>query len=114
MIVHYASGMMITSKKDEFLNNKSNKLLFIHYLSDNLARFGCIVDHAKYDADVLAVPTAVAPARHKENGLLGDNTDLWVLLLRHAEMDTHKVFLKSEPNKSSQQSTIRCIRLSKH
>ena len=28
--------MMITSKLDEFLNNKANKQRFIHYLSDNL------------------------------------------------------------------------------
>ena len=57
---HFASGMMIKSKKDEFLNNKANKQRFIHYLSDNLERAGCSVDHAKYDADVLIVLTAVA------------------------------------------------------
>ena len=33
---HFASGMMIKSMKDEFLNNKANKQRFIHYLSDNL------------------------------------------------------------------------------
>ena len=31
--VHFASGMMIKSKKDEFLNNKANKQRFIHYPS---------------------------------------------------------------------------------
>ena len=36
--VHFASGMMIKSKKDEFLNNKANKQRFVHYLSDNLER----------------------------------------------------------------------------
>ena len=35
---HFASGMIIKSKKDEFLNNKANKQRFIHYLSDNLER----------------------------------------------------------------------------
>ena len=34
--VHFASGMMITSQMDEFLNNKANKQRFIHYISDNL------------------------------------------------------------------------------
>ena len=86
--------MMNKSKKDEFLNNKANKQRFIHYLSDNLERAGCRVDHAKYDADVV---------RHKEPVLIGDDTDLLVLLLHRAEMDAHEVFLKSEPNKSSQQ-----------
>ena len=36
--VHFASGMIIKSEKDEFLNNKANKQRFIHYLSDNLER----------------------------------------------------------------------------
>ena len=108
--VHFASGMMIKSKKDEFLNNKANKQRFIHYLSDNLERAGC---SAKYDADVLIVLTSVASARHKETLLIGDDTYLLVLLLHHAEMDAHEVFLKSEPKKSAQQNKIWCIRQSK-
>ena len=63
--MHFASGMMIKSKKDEFLNNKANKQRFIHYLSDNLDSAGWSVDHAKYDSDVLIVLTAVASVRHK-------------------------------------------------
>ena len=103
--VHFASGMMIKYKKDEFLNNKANKQRFIHYLSDNLERAGCSVDHAKDDADVLIVMTAVASARHKET-TDWDDTDLLVLRLHHAEMDAHEVFLKPEPNKSAQQNKI--------
>ena len=113
--VHVTSGMMVKSKKDEFLNNKAKKQRFIYYLSDNLERerAGCSVDHAKYDVDVLIVLTAVASARHKDTVLIGDDTDLLVLLLHHAEMDAHDVFLKSEPNKSAQQNKIWCIRQSK-
>ena len=107
--MHFASGMMIKSKKDEFLNNKANKQRFIHYLSDNLDSAGWSVDHAKYDSDVLIVLTAVASVRHKETVLIGDDTDLLVLLLHHAEMDAHRVFLKSEPNKSARQNKIWCI-----
>ena len=47
--------------------------------------------------------TAIASARHKETVLIGDDTDLLVLLLHHAKMDAHEVFLKSEPKKSAQQ-----------
>ena len=57
--------------------------------------------------------TAVASARHKETVLIGDDTDLLVLLLHHADMDAHEVFLKSEPKKSAQQYKIWCIRQSK-
>ena len=101
------------SKKDEFLNNKANKQRFIDYLSDNLEGAGCIVDHAKDDADVLIIQTAVASARHTDTVLIGYDTFLLVLLLHHAEMDAHEVFLKSEPKKSSQQNKIWCIRQSK-
>ena len=111
--MHFASGMMIKSKKGEFLNNKANKQRFRHYLRDNLERAGCSVDHGKDDADVIIVQTAVSSARHKETVLIGDDTDLLVLLLHHADMDTHEVFLTSERKKSAQQNTIWCIRQSK-
>ena len=103
--VHVASGMMIKFEKDEFLNNKANKQRFIHYLSDNLETAGCSVDHAKDDADVLIVLTAVASVRHKDTVLIGDDTYLLVLVLHHVEIDAREVFLKSEPNKSTQQVT---------
>ena len=118
--VHFASGMMIKSKMDDFPNDKANKQRFIHYLSDNLdtvererKRAGCSVDHAKDDADVLILLTAVASARQKYTVLIGDDIDLLVLLLHHAEMDAREVFLKSAPNTSSQQKKMWCIRQSK-
>ena len=104
--VHFASGMMIKSKKDEFLNNNANKQRFIHCLNDNLERAGCSVDHAKDDVDVLIVLTAVASARHKDTVLIGDDTYLLVLLLHYAEIDADEVFLKSEPKKSTQQKNM--------
>ena len=107
--VHFAGGIMIKSKKGEFLNNTANKQRSIHYLE----RAECSVDHAKYDADVLIVLTAVPSAMHKETVLIGDDTELLVLLLHHAEMDAHEVFLTSEPKKSAQQNKISCIRQSK-
>ena len=74
--VHFASGMMIKSKKDEFLNNKANNQRFIHYLRDNLERAGCCVDNAKDDADVV---------------LIGDDTSLLMTMLVQCPevMSTH-------------------------
>ena len=63
--MHFASGMMIKSKKNDFLNNEANKQRFIPYLSDNIESTGCSVDHEKHDADVLIVLTDVASAKHK-------------------------------------------------
>ena len=37
----------------------------------------------------------IASARHKSSALIaGDDTDVLVLLLHHADMDAHRVFLK--------------------
>ena len=51
MTVHFARGVMIKSKKGEFLNSKAKKQHFIHYLSGKLGRAGCIIDHHANDDD---------------------------------------------------------------
>ena len=94
-------------KRDEFLYSKANKQHYIHCLSDNLERAGCVLYRANDDADVLIFRTANATSsRHVYGVLIEDDTDLLFLLLHHAEMDAHRVFLKSEPNTSSQQNKI--------
>ena len=70
----FTGGMIVQSKKDEFLQNKINKQRFIHYLADKLERAECSTDHAKEDADVLIVQIAAASARTKETVIIGDDT----------------------------------------
>ena len=48
-------------------------------------------DSAKQDADVLIVQTTVASAQTKHNILVGDDTDLLVLLL-HPDIDENNIF----------------------
>ena len=105
--------MIVQSKKEEFLQDKVNKQRFIHYLADKLERAGCSTDHTKQDADVFIVQTAVASARTKETVITGDDTDLLVLLLYRAEINTHDLFLASEPKQCSSKSKIWCIQQSK-
>src|SRR4029434_5923766 len=57
--VHFSGDMIIQSKKDQFLNNKEHKQRLLVYLSAELEKAGCITDHAKHDADVLIVQTAI-------------------------------------------------------
>ena len=104
--------MIIQSKKDQFLNNKENKQRFLVYLSDKLERAGCITDHAKHDADVLIVQTAIASARTKDTVLVGDDTDLLVLLLHHADLNA-QLFLAPEPKKATKTRRIWCIKQTK-
>lgn len=111
--VHFSGDMIIQSKKDQFLNNKENKQRFLVYLSDKLERAGCITDHAKHDADVLIVQTAIASARTKDTVLVGDDTDLLVLLLHHADLNAQELFLAPEPKKATKTRRIWCIKQTK-
>ena len=50
------------------------------------------------DSDVLIVKTAVAKARTLPTLLIGDDTDLLVLLLHYAEKDASDLFFRPEPH----------------
>ena len=45
VIVHFARGMMIKSKRGEFLYSKTNSQQSTHYFRGNVDRAGCIFDH---------------------------------------------------------------------
>ena len=113
MTVHFSGDMIIQCKKDQFLNNKENKQRFLVYLSAKLEKAGCITDHAKHDADVLIVQTAIASARTKDTVLVGDDTDLLVLLLHHADLNAQELFLAPEPKKATKTRQIWCIKQTK-
>ena len=70
---------------------------------------GCSTNHAKQDTDVLIVQTAVPSARTKESVIIGDDADSLVglLLLYHAEINAHDLFLASEAKYGS---SIWCIK----
>ena len=79
--VTFKSDMVAKMKKDEFLANTANKRRFINHLGDRLQRSGYTVIHATQDADLLIVQTAIQSARSVPTVLVGDDTDLLVLLL---------------------------------
>ena len=74
--VHFDSDMIIQSKKEVFLSNVENKIRFLMMLSDRLQLEGCETHHAKGDADLLIVQTAIASAGISETVLVGDDTEL--------------------------------------
>ena len=89
--------MLVTLKKDEFLSNQVNKQKFINLLYENLEHAGYSTRHAKGDADVMIVDSAITKERDQTTVLIGEDTDLLVLLLYHAEMDTKELFFRPEP-----------------
>jgi hypothetical protein len=78
--VTFTEDMKATMKKDQFLSNSRNKQWFFKMLSQFLHKIGSETHHAQDDADVLIVKTAVESARSRPTVLVGDDTDLLVLL----------------------------------
>ena len=83
-------------QKEDILSNKDNKQRFIRMLCQILEHVGCETRHAKGDADVLIVETTVQSAMSCETTLVGDGTDLLVLLCFHVKEDSCEVFFKPE------------------
>ena len=57
--------------------------------------------HASGDADLLIVQKAVQSAASTTTVLVGDDTDLIVLLCYHASLDSHDLFFRPEPKKTT-------------
>ena len=103
--VSFTEEMQLTMKKTNFLANTFNKQLFISMLGDQLEERGCKVHHASGDADLLIVQKAVESATVVDTVLVGDDTNLLVLLCYHAHLDSHSIFFRPEPKKNTK--TIR-------
>ena len=65
-------------KKEDFLSNDS----------------GHTVYHSSGDADCLIVKTAFESAQNTNTVLIGDDTDLLVMLIHHAEPNGHGLYFK--------------------
>ena len=105
--VQFTPSMALQTKKEEFLSNKQNKQRFIALLSKRLEQAGCEIHQARGDADVLIVQTALTSAAERETVLIGDDTDLLVLLIYHAKNVRHNVFFRPEMRRASQKEN-RC------
>lgn len=105
--VNFTSNMPLQMKKEDFLSNKENKQRFVNMLGDCLEDDGIKVRHASGDADVLIVLTAIESAQHHDTVLIGEDTDLLILLLHHIKDAKNNVFFRSEPRKMSLKPT-RC------
>ena len=68
-------------------------------ISDELRERDCTVINALGDADVDIVKTAMEASRLHTTTLIGEDTDLLVLLLYYAQGDTMALYFKSDRTK---------------
>ena len=107
--VHFTGSTIMNVKKDMFLSNKKNKQSFILLLSRSLEQIGCHVSHARRDADMLIVQTAIQSASRSNTVLIGDDTDLLILLCFHTPIDSsHEIFFRPEPKSGTHTKLPRC------
>ena len=98
--------MQVALKKEVLLANSKNKQRFINLLGEYLESRGCRVLHAKGDADVLIAKTSVESAHHQDTILVGDDTDLLVLLCFHADLNAKELIFSPEPKKCTKQRHV--------
>jgi len=72
---------------------------FVDMLSQKLEAAGCHVLQAVGDADVLIANTAVARAAESPTTVVGEDTDLLVLLICHADPESHTLYMQSDKKK---------------
>ncbi len=92
--------------KAQFLSNTENKQRFNNMLSAKLVESNCRTHQASEDADLLIVKKAVVSAYTVDTVLIGDDTDLLILLIYHAHVDSCALFFKPEPNKTTKHPRV--------
>ena len=101
LAVSFTLEMQLTMTKENFLSNTSNKLMFIQFLGESLKGANCEVHHARNDADYLIARKAVQSAETIDAVLIGEDTDLLILLLFHSNIESHDLFFTSNPKGGS-------------
>jgi hypothetical protein len=103
--VTFSDNTPFRSKKDTFLANPENKQNFIQLLSKTMEDRGIKTKQALGDADVLIADTAVESSLSSPTVLLGEDTDLLVLLLYHCQSESETLIFR--PNHREKNKTIR-------
>ena len=95
--VRFTKSSVFRGKKGTLLANPKHKQLFINMLSRRMNSEGIETSHADADADLRIVLMAVQCSQSKPTILVGDDTDLLVLLCYHTSRDSHAIFLQPRP-----------------
>lgn len=101
--VNFTCDVMISSKKEHFLADTTNKKTFLLMLGEYLRKDGCTILHADGDA--------VLSATHAPTTLIGEDTDLLVLLCFHARDSSFPLYFKSDKKSSAKKLCAWDIRL---
>ena len=85
-----------SKKRRNFVKSREQTLSFINLLGSHLIDKGCTVTHAPDDTDVLIALTAVNEARSATTKVIGEDTDVLVLLCYHADDSAYNIYYTSD------------------
>ena len=108
MAVTFEKSMNLAVTKEVFLSNKENKHRFIIMLGEELSKKGCTVFHDTGDANYVIVKEShgdMESAAENNVVLVGDDTDLLILLLHQQYEGKRDVYFAPEPQKKNNSKT---------
>ena len=79
--VLFTENTVFNMKKDEFLLNLKNKQCFLEMLTAEMNTVGMYAIQSSGDADTLIITTAVDIVNSKPTVVIGEDTDLLILLI---------------------------------
>ena len=105
---NFTNDMTLDMNKEDFLANPQNKQRFIVNLREKFTESGIRTLQAEGDADLLIVQTAVESAEKDQTVLVGEDTDLLILLCHYASLNANSIFLKPEKKREMRRRLPRC------
>ena len=99
--ITFSLDMNLTVTKEAFLSDPKNKQRFIDFLGAKLTNQGCQVFYDQADADILIVQKTIESASPMDTVLIGDDTDLLVLLFHHLPQHGKDIFFASDCKKNT-------------
>ena len=97
--INFQEDMVCSVKREDFLSNASNKVQLIKLVCNHFEANGMKVTICPADADLPIVTETLASAKDHPTILVGDDSDLLVLLCYYS-CKNKDVYFKSEPRKS--------------
>lgn len=100
--VNITESTKFVGKKEDFLSNEANKQGIIHLIIECLRQKGCTVMQVEGDADVEIAKAAVTNSASKSTTLIGEDTDLLLLLLYYVvEANCTELYFRSDKTSSN-------------
>ena len=95
-LVKFSLSMKLSMDKEKFLANKQNKQEFLRFLISYMNSANLYTKQSFSDADVLIAKTAIDISVDENVVVIGEDTDLLILLLHYCDETNKEVFLTTE------------------